>query len=597
MKDEIKRLFQKWDKNNDGWISRDELERVFVELEADMSKAELQLMFNAADRDRNGKIDIDEFVEWIYSGGQGTDVALAAASPETFCTPSMAEISAAFSRIDLDGDGVIDMDELWLVFSTLGNPIWTDERLKQLFKSIDTNKVGRIQQDEFASWILKEADGEALQLRQDLCHAITHDLCDVGDAESSENEDAGDRGEAVAAEKDKGYEESSTKRERADLLTVLHDLAKVGMAPAMLRCLEPKDIEKLLTAIVMEDSPATRRIIKAGVASMGQKESGQSQQGAGAIPGVRDVCQRGHALSQEPCKAWGYCDECGYRPNPWYGGPDRIPYLECARCDFSLCGDCSGLAKAMAPATPSAEQTAWTTLKQLADEARGDPSVLFPNAKFNACTEAGGKSVELQAFVVGPVVRQVVPQGDLCVCGAAATAGALNACTEQLKLKKNRLHLSWKNVLFGHFRDKLHLKVVDSDGDPASWKVGKPHIRQVIESFPGMRTRDLILPGNAEKKSRAAAWQSLVTELHKPNTAVYFHTRTPQFGHYTLIAGAVGLSSKHGCLPTQFDKLHSAVLTNQCAQEPEQRVPFEKICEQMVKPKSFTQIFAVEYKK
>jgi len=213
----------------------------------------------------------------------------------------------------------------------------------------------------------------------------------------------------------------------------------------------------------------------------------------------------------------------------------------------------------------------------------------------------GTEDEELHAFVAGPVVRQVVSQGEDFVCGAAATAGALNACTEQLSQHRQRLQLTWQDILFKHFRDKLKIKVRDGDGSPASWKVGKKHIREVIESFPGMQTRDLINVEEAAPQKRAATWKSLVTELSKPSAAVYLHTRNRWSGHYTLIAGAVGpaLSSRKTgefALPLAYHPERSAVLTNQVTQEPIQRVRFDKICETIIKTKGFFRVFVVERK-
>jgi len=309
-------------------------------------------------------------------------------------------------------------------------------------------------------------------------------------------------------------------------------------------------------------------------------------------------------MARRATKAWDFCSKCGYRPAMWCGGPERPAYSYCSLCDLELCGHCTGLARLEGALNPSPQLTAWTLLMRLAEDARAQPTLAAPFGRVAVPAAGdGGKTGEvmLSAFVSGPVVRQIVSQGELFVCGAAATAAALNSCTEQLPSKKQRLKLTWKQVLFDHFQDKLKLKVRDADGDPASWKVGKPHIRQVIESFPGMRTRDLITDAEAVPQKREAAWKALVTELRRPNTAVFFHTRNRWSGHYTLIAGAVGpipADSDRSCdiLPTVYDSEHCAILTNQVCQEPMQRVSFEKALEPIVKTKGFFRIFVVEHR-
>ena len=97
--------------------------------------------------------------------------------------------------------------------------------------------------------------------------------------------------------------------------------------------------------------------------------------------------------------------------------------------------------------------------------------------------------------------------------------------------------MGWKPILHQHFRDKLGRSVEDDNGDPASWRVGKGHIKQVVESFPGMVCNELIGLAEAEA-NRAAAWDLLVTRMQRPRTTIFSHTKGNK-GHYCLIAGAV----------------------------------------------------------
>lgn len=249
---------------------------------------------------------------------------------------------------------------------------------------------------------------------------------------------------------------------------------------------------------------------------------------------------------------------------------------------------------------PTAESIALKELLQLCDAARQDKALLLPSSNFQLPAPPDEAAQQFHAFVVGPVVRQIVSQGELFVCGAASTAGALNACTEKLP-RRRQLKLSWEDVLFGHFQDKLGIKIRDSRrGDPASWRVGKAHIKTVIESFPGMHCKDLISLTEASPVNREAAWVSLVAALRKPNTAVFYHAQGAS-GHYTLVAGAVGPMTLSPSSPGKevvmpYDEEHSAILTNEVYQEPRQRVTFKKVCDSIVNRKGFFRILLVEYK-
>lgn len=60
-----------------------------------------------------------------------------------------------FYEINRDGSGFIDPTELKEVARRLGNPL-SDKQLKELFRTIDTDKNGKISAEEFVDWIQDE---------------------------------------------------------------------------------------------------------------------------------------------------------------------------------------------------------------------------------------------------------------------------------------------------------------------------------------------------------------------------------------------------------------------------------------------------------
>jgi len=207
-----------------------------------------------------------------------------------------------------------------------------------------------------------------------------------------------------------------------------------------------------------------------------------------------------------------------------------------------VCCSCSGEDAQGGAGAPSQETAALTALLDLASQAKTSPVTThliaaIVNAPKTLKHQVGQKR-PLQAVVDAPVVRGIVSQGHLAVCGAAATAGALNAVREHLVPQPPKA--GWKDMLYGQFKKKLGLAVTDADGDPASWKIGKGHIRRVLGSHQGITTTNLI--GSAEAApglERAAAWDALVKAVRRPGTAVYMHNKD-QWGHYSLVAGVVG---------------------------------------------------------
>ena len=63
--DKIVDVFKAWDKDGDGTISRDELERVFIVLNPSFTKKDLDLVMKVADRNGDGVIDYEEFADWL----------------------------------------------------------------------------------------------------------------------------------------------------------------------------------------------------------------------------------------------------------------------------------------------------------------------------------------------------------------------------------------------------------------------------------------------------------------------------------------------------------------------------------------------------
>jgi len=76
VKDKLKQLFRQWDRNHDGFVARDELENALSGIGLSVSLEEQNLMFNAADKDGNGVIDTDEFIDWAFSGDQRIEKAI-----------------------------------------------------------------------------------------------------------------------------------------------------------------------------------------------------------------------------------------------------------------------------------------------------------------------------------------------------------------------------------------------------------------------------------------------------------------------------------------------------------------------------------------
>jgi len=73
--DKVRDVFKSFDTSNTGVISKDELSEVLTRLMPGVTATQIDEMFRAADLNRDGSIDYDEFVNWIWNSGGGVPEA------------------------------------------------------------------------------------------------------------------------------------------------------------------------------------------------------------------------------------------------------------------------------------------------------------------------------------------------------------------------------------------------------------------------------------------------------------------------------------------------------------------------------------------
>eukprot|EP00931_Biecheleriopsis_adriatica_P091511 TRINITY_DN6539_c0_g1_i4.p2 TRINITY_DN6539_c0_g1~~TRINITY_DN6539_c0_g1_i4.p2 ORF type:complete len:125 (+),score=17.52 TRINITY_DN6539_c0_g1_i4:87-461(+) len=57
--------FRAYDQNDDGLMSLDELSTLIEECETGLSKVEIEVLFEHVDKDKDGKISIEQWLEWL----------------------------------------------------------------------------------------------------------------------------------------------------------------------------------------------------------------------------------------------------------------------------------------------------------------------------------------------------------------------------------------------------------------------------------------------------------------------------------------------------------------------------------------------------
>ena len=144
----IYRVFSKFNQNNDGKMTKEELKKGLLKylFKGKKSRAaaekEANTIFSKLDGDKNGYIECEEFVR------AGIDKKL---------LKNRKVLKFTFDFLDKDRNGEISVEELKEVFGVANTE--GEKALVELMKSIDTDLNGQISFDEFYNMMLKIIDG------------------------------------------------------------------------------------------------------------------------------------------------------------------------------------------------------------------------------------------------------------------------------------------------------------------------------------------------------------------------------------------------------------------------------------------------------
>ncbi|KAL3839248.1 hypothetical protein ACJIZ3_023839 [Penstemon smallii] len=144
--DRLRDVFATFDKNNDGFITKKELRDSLKNIGISAGEKEVSDMVEKVDLNRDGLIDFDEFCELfesISSNGGNVDEERGGDDDDEV-------MKEAFDVFDENKDGLITVEELGLVLSSLGftqgNKL---EDCKEMIRKVDINGDGMVSFDEF----------------------------------------------------------------------------------------------------------------------------------------------------------------------------------------------------------------------------------------------------------------------------------------------------------------------------------------------------------------------------------------------------------------------------------------------------------------
>jgi Ca2+-binding EF-hand superfamily protein len=136
----VKEAFAEIDRNRNGLIDKNEFERAMRALRVDVSRADVALLFERYDRNRNG-LDYSEFIELIGFSGSGERAGAVDESKHS------SGVKASPQLID-DTDAILNRVRRKLE-DYLGPGVGSAKKIKEVFADIDRDNSGTIDKVEF----------------------------------------------------------------------------------------------------------------------------------------------------------------------------------------------------------------------------------------------------------------------------------------------------------------------------------------------------------------------------------------------------------------------------------------------------------------
>ncbi|KAL6522582.1 hypothetical protein OROMI_031540 [Orobanche minor] len=137
--EELKHVFNKFDSNNDGKISRKEYRAIILKIfgKGNLTK-EVKKIFEVADLDGDGFINFHEFVEVQKMGGE----------------VKRDDLLRAFQAFDKNNDDKITADEVCELLMKLGESCSLQD-CEEMVRAVDNNGDGVIDMDEFTAMMTR----------------------------------------------------------------------------------------------------------------------------------------------------------------------------------------------------------------------------------------------------------------------------------------------------------------------------------------------------------------------------------------------------------------------------------------------------------
>eukprot|EP01122_Echinamoeba_exundans_P003406 TRINITY_DN13511_c0_g1_i1.p1 TRINITY_DN13511_c0_g1~~TRINITY_DN13511_c0_g1_i1.p1 ORF type:complete len:180 (+),score=52.13 TRINITY_DN13511_c0_g1_i1:22-540(+) len=139
-KEDLRKAFDMFDTDQSGQINAQELRDAMQALGFEVEQKEVENMIESVDKDHNGAIEFEEFVEMMTAKMTEKD--------------SKEELQKAFRLFDAEGSGRITLEALRHVALELGEDL-KDEELREMIEEADRDKKGYVTEKDFLNLMKK----------------------------------------------------------------------------------------------------------------------------------------------------------------------------------------------------------------------------------------------------------------------------------------------------------------------------------------------------------------------------------------------------------------------------------------------------------
>merc|ERR1719309_929099 len=184
-KNGAQQAFKKIDINNDGLISKEEMSNaVFVN--SKLSPVEVDAIFQLGDINKDGEIDLDEFlgvmipitgatssmsVSSSFHSTTVTSSSFSSVKSTSYCSVGMtfgsvSDAKSAFQKFDINGDGVMDKDEMKKMMGFAAGKDVSSSEVDAMFKKGDLDGDGQIDMQEFIKLMFPQTSSSLTKLQE-----------------------------------------------------------------------------------------------------------------------------------------------------------------------------------------------------------------------------------------------------------------------------------------------------------------------------------------------------------------------------------------------------------------------------------------------